>query len=68
MRRLAAAFALAGALALATPMEPAIAADTWDGYSATVVAQAGVRALKAGHKVEVQSAPRPALYARGDVQ
>ena len=45
-----------------------IAADTWDGYSATLVAQAGVRALRAGHKVEVESAPRPALYARGDAQ
>ena len=47
---------------------PAVAADTWDGYTATAVAQAGVRALKAGHKVEVETEPRPALYARGDVQ
>ena len=43
-----------------------IAADTWDGYCATAVAQAGVRALKAGRKVEVETAPRPALYARGE--
>lgn len=45
-----------------------IAADTWDGYTATAVAQAGVRALRAGHKVEVETAPRPALYARGEAQ
>jgi myo-inositol 2-dehydrogenase / D-chiro-inositol 1-dehydrogenase len=47
---------------------PAIAADTWDGYSATLVAQAGVRALKVGHKVEVGTSPRPALYAMGEAQ
>jgi myo-inositol 2-dehydrogenase/D-chiro-inositol 1-dehydrogenase len=45
-----------------------IAADTWDGYCATAVAQAGVRALKAGHKVEVETVPQPALYARGEAQ
>ncbi len=43
-----------------------IAADTWDGYCATAVAQAGVRALKAGHRVEVELAERPALYASAE--
>jgi len=45
-----------------------VAADTWDGYVATMVAQAGVRALKTGQKVAVEMTPRPELYARGEAQ
>ncbi|MFF2200279.1 Gfo/Idh/MocA family protein [Streptomyces sp. NPDC058145] len=35
----------------------------WDGYAASVVAEAGVRALETGGRVTVHLAPRPALYA-----
>ncbi|MEU0256209.1 Gfo/Idh/MocA family oxidoreductase [Streptomyces sp. NPDC006184] len=35
----------------------------WDGYAASVVAEAGVRALETGARVAVDLAPRPALYA-----
>ncbi|GGW71938.1 inositol 2-dehydrogenase [Streptomyces galilaeus] len=34
----------------------------WDGYAASVVAEAGVRALEDGTRVPVGLAPRPALY------
>ncbi|MFD5267976.1 Gfo/Idh/MocA family protein [Streptomyces sp. NPDC058335] len=34
----------------------------WDGYAASVVAEAGVRALEDGTRVTVDLAPRPALY------
>ncbi|USQ86506.1 Gfo/Idh/MocA family oxidoreductase [Streptomyces phaeoluteigriseus] len=34
----------------------------WDGYAASVVAEAGVRALEDGTRVAVGLAPRPALY------
>ncbi|MFE9674244.1 Gfo/Idh/MocA family protein [Streptomyces sp. NPDC006259] len=34
----------------------------WDGYAASVVAEAGVRALEDGTRVAVDLAPRPALY------
>ncbi|MFF8193270.1 Gfo/Idh/MocA family protein [Streptomyces bobili] len=34
----------------------------WDGYAASVVAEAGVRALEDGKRVPVDLAPRPALY------
>ncbi|MDX3526353.1 Gfo/Idh/MocA family oxidoreductase [Streptomyces sp. ID05-39B] len=37
-------------------------ATTWDGYAASVVAEAGVRALEDGTRVPVDLAPRPALY------
>ncbi|MEU1708804.1 Gfo/Idh/MocA family oxidoreductase [Streptomyces sp. NPDC005706] len=37
--------------------------DVWDGYAASVVAEAGVRALETGGRVTVELAPRPALYA-----
>jgi myo-inositol 2-dehydrogenase/D-chiro-inositol 1-dehydrogenase len=43
---------------------PAIAADSWDGYCAAVVAEAGVRALKEGRKMPVALASRPSLYSR----
>ncbi|MEU9338338.1 Gfo/Idh/MocA family oxidoreductase [Streptomyces sp. NPDC048290] len=36
--------------------------DAWDGYAATAVAEAGVRALEAGVRTPVDLAPRPALY------
>ncbi|MFJ4522117.1 Gfo/Idh/MocA family protein [Streptomyces sp. NPDC088810] len=37
--------------------------DAWDGYAASVVAEAGVRSLETGGRVAVDLAPRPALYA-----
>ncbi|MBL1084605.1 Gfo/Idh/MocA family oxidoreductase [Streptomyces actinomycinicus] len=36
--------------------------DVWDGYTASVVAEAGVRALETGRRVAVDLAPRPDLY------
>jgi myo-inositol 2-dehydrogenase/D-chiro-inositol 1-dehydrogenase len=36
--------------------------SAWDGYAASVVAEAGVRALEDGTRVTVDLAPRPALY------
>ncbi|MFJ6725222.1 Gfo/Idh/MocA family protein [Streptomyces sp. NPDC091281] len=36
--------------------------SVWDGYAASAVAEAGVRALGDGTRVEVALAPRPALY------
>ncbi|SES23160.1 myo-inositol 2-dehydrogenase [Streptomyces sp. yr375] len=37
----------------------------WDGYAASVVAEAGVRSLESGARVPVELAPRPGLYAGG---
>ncbi|MGW1589757.1 Gfo/Idh/MocA family protein [Streptomyces sp. NPDC002386] len=37
--------------------------DVWDGYAASVVAEAGVRALESGGRTTVELASRPALYA-----
>ncbi|MFE1879024.1 Gfo/Idh/MocA family protein [Streptomyces diastatochromogenes] len=37
--------------------------SVWDGYAASVVAEAGVRALETGGRVTVDLAPRPDLYA-----
>ncbi|MGW2448474.1 Gfo/Idh/MocA family protein [Streptomyces sp. NPDC001675] len=37
--------------------------DVWDGYAASAVAEAGVRALETGGRTAVELAPRPALYA-----
>ncbi|MFC8715030.1 Gfo/Idh/MocA family protein [Streptomyces sp. NPDC057197] len=34
----------------------------WDGYAASVVAEAGVRSLESGGRVPVTLAPRPGLY------
>lgn len=42
---------------------PARTAHAWDGYVATVVAEAGVRALQTGATVPVDVPDRPALYA-----
>ncbi|MGW3198062.1 Gfo/Idh/MocA family protein [Streptomyces sp. NPDC001118] len=36
--------------------------SVWDGYAASVVAEAGVRALETGGRVTVELAPRPDLY------
>ncbi|MFI9803566.1 Gfo/Idh/MocA family protein [Streptomyces sp. NPDC052301] len=38
-------------------------ASVWDGYAASVVAEAGVRALESGGRVAVDLAARPDLYA-----
>ncbi|MEU6666776.1 Gfo/Idh/MocA family oxidoreductase [Streptomyces sp. NPDC046727] len=38
-------------------------ASVWDGYAASVVAEAGVRALENGGRVTVGLVPRPDLYA-----
>lgn len=38
-------------------------ASAWDGYAASVVAEAGVRALESGGREAVELAPRPDLYA-----
>ncbi|MFJ3234306.1 Gfo/Idh/MocA family protein [Streptomyces sp. NPDC086787] len=37
--------------------------SAWDGYAASVVAEAGVRALESGRRTDVRLAPRPDLYA-----
>ncbi|MEU1304025.1 Gfo/Idh/MocA family protein [Streptomyces shenzhenensis] len=37
--------------------------SAWDGYAASVVAEAGVRALETGRRTTVELAPRPGLYA-----
>ncbi|HSM42303.1 MAG TPA: Gfo/Idh/MocA family oxidoreductase [Afifellaceae bacterium] len=39
-----------------------VAANAWDGYCATMVAEAGVRALAEGRKVTVELAEKPAFY------
>ncbi|MEV1067165.1 Gfo/Idh/MocA family oxidoreductase [Streptomyces sp. NPDC050263] len=39
--------------------------SVWDGYAASVVAEAGVRSLESGGRVAVELAPRPGLYAGG---
>ncbi|MDF3301337.1 Gfo/Idh/MocA family protein [Streptomyces tropicalis] len=36
--------------------------SAWDGYAASTVAEAGVRALETGRRTSVALAPRPALY------
>jgi len=40
-----------------------IAATAWDGYCATAVAEAGVKALAEGCKVRVDMTDKPSLYA-----
>jgi myo-inositol 2-dehydrogenase/D-chiro-inositol 1-dehydrogenase len=37
--------------------------SAWDGYAASAVAEAGVRALESGERAGVELAPRPDLYA-----
>lgn len=41
-----------------------LAANAWDGYCASVVAEAGVRSLQTGQKVSLELAAQPALYQR----
>jgi myo-inositol 2-dehydrogenase/D-chiro-inositol 1-dehydrogenase len=41
---------------------PAVAADTWDGYCAALVAEAGLKALSAGSRVDITMETKPALY------
>jgi myo-inositol 2-dehydrogenase/D-chiro-inositol 1-dehydrogenase len=41
-----------------------VASNSWDGYAAAIVAEAGVRALEDGRKVAVEMVNRPAFYAR----
>ncbi|MFC9926393.1 Gfo/Idh/MocA family protein [Streptomyces sp. NPDC127190] len=38
--------------------------DAWDGYAASAVAEAGVRALETGGRMAVDLAPRPDLYSQ----
>ncbi|MEU6284182.1 Gfo/Idh/MocA family oxidoreductase [Streptomyces sp. NPDC047028] len=40
--------------------------SVWDGYAASVVAEAGVRSLRTGARTSVELAERPALYAEAD--
>lgn len=40
-----------------------VAADSWDGYCAAIVAEAGVRALKDGGKAAVEMITKPEFYA-----
>jgi myo-inositol 2-dehydrogenase/D-chiro-inositol 1-dehydrogenase len=42
--------------------EPARGASVWDGYAATLVADAGVRALARGRTQEAQLGDKPVLY------
>ena len=49
--------------AIQTGKPSTIAANAWDGYCSSLVAEAGVRALQAGRKVTIEMAEKPALYA-----
>ena len=51
--------------AIETGTPSPIAANAWDGYCSSLVAEAGVRALQAGRKVTIEMVETPALYARG---
>lgn len=42
--------------------QPSDAASSWDGYQATAVAEAGLRALRSGGSELVESRERPAMY------
>ncbi|MEZ5450924.1 MAG: Gfo/Idh/MocA family oxidoreductase [Thiolinea sp.] len=39
-----------------------IASNAWDGYCASVIAQAGVQSLNEGRKVAIELAAKPELY------
>jgi len=43
---------------------PTVAADSWDGYAAAMIAEAGVKALASGARVTLALAGRPELYQR----
>jgi myo-inositol 2-dehydrogenase / D-chiro-inositol 1-dehydrogenase len=47
-----------------TGVFPRIASDSWDGYAAAAVAEAGARALREGRKVRIEMTEKPAFYAR----
>ncbi len=49
--------------AIQTGIPSPIAANAWDGYCATLVAEAGVASLAAGHRIAVKPAAKPAFYA-----
>ena len=48
--------------AIQTGIRSPIAATAWDGYCATLVAEAGVAALEAGHRVVLAPVARPDFY------
>ena len=50
---------------IATGVSATNAANAWDGYCASVIAEAGVAALSSSGKVAVELEQRPALYAAG---
>ena len=37
--------------------------SAWDGYAAQAVCDAGVASLYGGERVEIELAPKPALYS-----
>lgn len=47
-----------------TGVFPDVASDSWDGYAAATVAEAGARALREGRKVPIEMIEKPAFYAR----
>lgn len=47
-----------------TGVFPSVASDSWDGYAAAAVAEAGTRALREGRNVRVEMKAQPAFYAR----
>ncbi|MGI8878968.1 MAG: Gfo/Idh/MocA family oxidoreductase [Jatrophihabitans sp.] len=49
-------------IAAVTAGQPSDAASSWDGYQATAVAEAGLRALRSGTAESVASRERPAMY------
>ena len=49
---------------VATGAFPTTAADSWDGYAAAAIAEAGVRALQEGRKVSVDMVEKPTFYNR----
>ena len=46
-----------------TDQFPEIASSNWDGYCSAVVADAGVKALRQGHKMRVEMIAKPEFYA-----
>ena len=49
--------------AIATGTPALTAANAWDGYCATVIAEAAALALTSGEKITLDMAERPAMYA-----
>jgi myo-inositol 2-dehydrogenase/D-chiro-inositol 1-dehydrogenase len=48
--------------AIETGVPSSVAANAWDGYYATLVAEAGLASLAAGHKIAIETPAKPALY------